>query len=919
MKKIIIILFIITSFLAAQEIDTITYKICINAGHGGHTSNDRPPATPAGYWESEGNITRALALETIFKNYGIVNVNDTTRAKFSIVMTRRHNRASDNLRLSSICAIANQNYSDWMQSIHSNATGLTNSTRHTTLLLYPGPTGDSRINGLSGYPKAPQEMALAAIMANNISKALQTTGTSLAGDWTFYGTNKPYLGVFRTLQVPGTLSEGTFHDYYPETYRLQNLDFRINESWAIAMSFFDQFNLPEPEMANLAGIVRTNEEKVNYPYGSGSDDQYKPVDSIKVTIYPVGSPDSSRIYHGNTTMYIDKYTPQWSQLELYTPINSNDWSAIDNRFDKDYNTGPNYDYYMNGYNNNHGYNRNNGFYLFDSLAYGSYVVIYEAPGFWPDTGSVTINDSKFFWTKNRFMISSAPPYIKSNTPQANETEHPAWEPIILGFSHAMDTAAVRNGLTLDPPAALIYTWNSTNKQLSLAFVGDRLEVETDYTLTLDSDSITGNRNQHLDGNGDGIGGDDFVLDFTTSPPDIYAPAIDVWFPSKYARHADLQPIISYTYDEVINTSVSIADKFRFYRTTGEDIEIPFEFDIYTLNGKSIVSLFPTQELERSNSYMRIVNSGISDLFGNTTTSNKTSGLIINSTIPYYADTLVIDAFSPSTIAGSWKQPGFSGSTVNLLAGLASANDRYVNHCNNSSYSMAISYTFDPEASDGLLRLVHVDGLETTSGKSFFDQGDVMQSWVFGDGSNNKFRYAVDDPSGTGVSEVSPWFDLDYIGWRLLKWDLRSGINGTWESVSDGTLDGELSFDSFQIEYIDSIGTNEGVIYIEDLVVMTPGGVAIQDTDVPANFSLEQNYPNPFNPTTAIRYQLPANGNVNLSVYDINGRQIANLINQYQSAGTYTVNFNAGPLPSGVYIARLQTELGAINRKMLLVK
>ncbi|MEA3391919.1 MAG: Ig-like domain-containing protein [Candidatus Marinimicrobia bacterium] len=909
MKKLIIILFIISSFLVAQEIDTVTYKICINAGHGGHTSNDRPPGTPAGYWESEGNLTRALALETIFKNYSIVDVNDTTRAKFSVIMTRRHNRHSDNLYLSSICQIANSNNSDWMQSIHSNATGLTASTRHTTLLLYPGPTGDSRINGLAGYPKCPAEMALASIMATNISKALQTTGTSLAGDWSFYGTGRPYLGVFRTLQVPGTLSEGTFHDYYPETYRLQNLDFRINESWAIALSFFDQFNLPEPEMANLAGIIRTYEEKVNYPYGTGSNDQYKPVDSIKITIYPVDSPDSSRIYNGNTTMYADKYAPQWSQITSGSPISSTNWATIDNSSD--------YDYYMNGYNNNHNYNRNNGFYLFDSLAYGSYVVIYEAPGFWPDTGSVTIDDSKFFWTKNRFMVSSVPPYVKTNTPKANEVEHPAWEPIILGFSHAMDTAAVRNGLILDPSADLIYTWNSTQKQLSLSFVGDSLEVETDYTLTLSADSIKGNREQHLDGNADGIGGDDFVLNFTTSPMDIYAPEISVWFPSKYARHADLQPILSFTYDELIDASVDHKDKFRFYRTTGDDIEIPFEYEVYTVNGQSIISLFPTQELERSTSYMRIVNKGISDLFGNTTTANLTSGLIINSTIPYYADTLVIDAFSPSTLSGSWKQPGFSGTTKNLIAGSASANSSYVNHCNNSSYSMAISYTFDPVAETGFLR-EYLD-VNSTPASRKFTNASVMQAWVFADGSNNKFRFAVDDPSGTGSHEVSPWFTLDYIGWRLLKWDLRAGINGTWEGVSDGTLDGQLNFDSFQIEYIDSLGSNEGVIYIEDLVVMTPGGVAISESDVPAEFSLEQNYPNPFNPTTAINYQLSEYSNVNLSVYDIHGRRVATLINEAQSAGTYSVDFHAGPLPSGVYIARLQTEMGAINRKMLLVK
>lgn len=890
MKRILIILLSLITLLSAQDLSG--KKLYINAGHGGHDSGDRPPINDAGYWEAEGNLTRALVVETLLTKMGA-----------TVVMSRRHNRSSDGVALSSLGSSASNQNCDWFHSIHTNASG-----GNSTLMLYSGFTGDPIINVSKVH--FPGMISLSNYMGNNLVAALQTTNYWHAGDYTFYGSGHNYLGVFRYLNIPGTLSESSFHDYWPNTYRLQNLDNRINDAYAIALAFVQYYGQPMPQFGNLAGIVRTTEETTNYEYIGGTNDQYKPIDSLVITVNP-----GNRVYYGNQTMYIDKYTPQWSQITTGSPINPSNWAAIDNRYTS--NHAYNYDYYMNGYNNNHGYNRNNGFYLFDSLAYGTYEVVFEAPGYWPDTTSVTINDSKFFWTKNFYMTSSAPPFVKTYTPKANEVEHPAWEPIILGFSHAMDTAAVRNGLTLDPPADLIYTWNSTQKQLSLSFVGDSLEVETDYTLTLSADSIKGNREQHLDGNADGIGGDDFVLNFTTSPMDIYAPEISVWFPSKYARHADLQPILSFTYDELIDASVDHKDKFRFYRTTGDDIEIPFEYEVYTVNGQSIISLFPTQELERSTSYMRIVNKGISDLFGNTTTANLTSGLIINSTIPYYADTLVIDAFSPSTLSGSWKQPGFSGTTKNLIAGSASANSSYVNHCNNSSYSMAISYTFDPVAETGFLR-EYLD-VNSTPASRKFTNASVMQAWVFADGSNNKFRFAVDDPSGTGSHEVSPWFTLDYIGWRLLKWDLRAGINGTWETISDGTLDGQLNFDSFQIEYIDSLGNNEGTIYIEDLVVMTPGGVAISESDVPVEFSLEQNYPNPFNPTTAISYQLPAYSRVNLSVYDIHGRRVATLINETQSAGTYSVDFHAGPLPSGVYIARLQTEMGAINRKMLLVK
>ncbi|MDZ7797231.1 MAG: N-acetylmuramoyl-L-alanine amidase [Candidatus Marinimicrobia bacterium] len=882
MKRFIIFLFIISSFLGAQEIDTITYKICVNAGHGGHDSNDRPPVTPAGFWESEGNLTKALVLETLFNEYGVADVDDPTRAQFDVIMTRRHNRSQDDLYLSSIAAMANSNNADWMHSIHSNAGG---GTAHYTLMLYPGPTGDPRINGISGYPKCPEEETLSTIMASNIHRALQTSGTMLAGDWSFYGTGGPYLGVFRTLQVPGVLSEGTFHDYYPETFRLQNLDFRINESWAIALSFYDLLDLPEPEFANVAGIVRTKDEIVNYTYRSGTNDKYMPVDSIVVTMNP-----GERKYYGNTTMYVDEYTPQWSKAGSG-------------------------DYYTNGANNNDGNNRQNGFFLFDSVDYGTYELVFEAPGFWADTTQITVDDSKFFWNRNFFMQSSRPPYVRAFSPKQNEEMHPAWEPLEFVFSNTMDSANVRSGLEIVPHADLLFHWNDDYTELSLSAAGDTLVVETNYTLTLKADSILANRNQKLDGNGDGTAGDDFVLHFTTSPPDIYPPAIDVWFPSKFARHDDLQPVISYIYDEYIDTTESIEDKYVLYQSSIDDL-VPTIFDMYFIDGRTIVSLFPTEELVRSTRYTRLVYSGISDLAGNITSSGQSTGLIINTSIPYYADTLVIDGFSPSTLTNAWKQPSYSGSTVNLLDGSATADSRIVNHSNGSSHSMKLYYKFAPDTT-GFLR-EYVDVGSTPAGRKFTDES-VMQAWVFGDGSGNLFRFAVDDPSGTGSHEVSPWFPIDFLGWRLLKWDLRDGVTGDWADISDGTLDGELNFDSFQIRYVDSLGNNEGTIYIEDLMVMTPGGVAVRETDIARDFVLEQNYPNPFNPVTAIPYRLSADTEIDLSIFDVSGKRIATLVNKYQQAGTYSVNFDAGHLPSGIYIARLRTSNGIKNRKMLLVK
>lgn len=86
-----------------------------------------------------------------------------------------------------------------------------------------------------------------------------------------------------------------------------------------------------------------------------------------------------------------------------------------------------------------------------------------------------------------------------------------------------------------------------------------------------------------------------------------------------------------------------------------------------------------------------------------------------------------------------------------------------------------------------------------------------------------------------------------------------------------------------------------------------------------DFYLSQNYPNPFNPTTIIEYSIPNNEHVILKVFDILGREVATLVNEQKSAGTYKVNFNAENLPSGVYIYKLSSGNYTTSRKMLMIK
>jgi hypothetical protein len=110
------------------------------------------------------------------------------------------------------------------------------------------------------------------------------------------------------------------------------------------------------------------------------------------------------------------------------------------------------------------------------------------------------------------------------------------------------------------------------------------------------------------------------------------------------------------------------------------------------------------------------------------------------------------------------------------------------------------------------------------------------------------------------------------------------------------------------------------IPILDLNFTPPVGVERENSGIPANFYVEQNYPNPFNPSTVIRFGITEATSVDLRVYDVLGREVAVLVsNQNLEAGSYTANFNAEGLSSGIYVYRITAGNNTTSMKMQLLK
>ncbi len=154
-----------------------------------------------------------------------------------------------------------------------------------------------------------------------------------------------------------------------------------------------------------------------------------------------------------------------------------------------------------------------------------------------------------------------------------------------------------------------------------------------------------------------------------------------------------------------------------------------------------------------------------------------------------------------------------------------------------------------------------------------------------------------------------------VGWRGLILKTTDG-GSTWTQQESNTSD-DLNDVFFSSPAKGWIVGEHGTI-----LSTTTGGVSTdveQQSIIPTRFSLSQNYPNPFNPTSTIAFSLPQASNVSLKVFDALGREIAILVNEFKSEGSYRVLFNGSSLSSGVYFYRLQAGRYVDTKKLILMK
>lgn len=191
------------------------------------------------------------------------------------------------------------------------------------------------------------------------------------------------------------------------------------------------------------------------------------------------------------------------------------------------------------------------------------------------------------------------------------------------------------------------------------------------------------------------------------------------------------------------------------------------------------------------------------------------------------------------------------------------------------------------------------------------------------------------PDNFTITNQNQWNSNPHLSWNFSSeadyWDgfnvYRKEAVGSWQKIAELSMLATSYTDqqtviqeagpriSYQVKAVNGSSLSDPTPSIQVVGdVYKKGGDKRKTT-----FKLNQNYPNPFNPTTSISYSIPTNEFVNLKIYDSLGKEVAELVNENQSAGEYSIDFNGENLPSGLYIYKIAAGKYSDTRKLMLIK
>ena len=659
------------------------------------------------------------------------------------IQLSRLNDSDPDVTLSNRVAAARTMGAHFLYSIHSDAPS---TTAYSSLLLYGGrrlvqngPIIEKTPEGGKQYGDilvGDLTSVLRAIRSNGDVRSDNSRGN--LGDWGFYysdgRTGGPYLGMNNHTACPSLLSEAGFHTNPAQNMQFVNREHKRMQAYSAYQSLVKYLS-----EKHLGG--RINPVQIGIATGFVFDNEtMAPVNGAKITIT-----------EGET---VKTYT-----TDTYASLPKK-YSFKPEEF-------------------------GNGFYWIEGFTPGATVNIkVEATGFETQETTLTIPTTIGATTidglgvKDFKLLNEMPAKVK-NVATTNDLSGKVIQryPMNVVFDRKMDKATVEAAVSFSPEAAVTFSWPN---DFTLRIDITQIAFETEYTLKIDG-SIAKNSvtNDFLDGNGDGTPGGDFTRVFTTGDLDQDPPKVVSYDPQGIQEEA-FRPIVRIEFDEYLNelsfghTPIVVTDK------DGNSIDGYHTYHAVA-TFKSVMHFFFYEDLLPQEKYTVTLAEGIADMYGNATETPFTFEFTAKPRTITQKQ-IIADFAAASWGTTGWWQPLASGTTTGINVDLTSTSAKTDVAYSSNSTSMRIDYLF--ESASGVIR-VH-----RRSNPSFTKAANTqMQYYLFGDGSNATFRLAVRPGTSDGSGAI--WsctpFTLNWVGWKLMTWDLFDNAKGQVWLAGDGAI------------------------------------------------------------------------------------------------------------------------------------
>ncbi len=534
---------------------------------------------------------------------------------------------------------------------------------------------------------------------------------------------------------------------------------------------------------------------------------------------------------------------------------------------------------------------NNGFFAFHDLAPATYQLTVSAADFDPQSKSVEVTAHDFSFI-DFSLISALPPIITQTFPENGATNFDVYKAIGFRFSRPMNRESVKAAFTINPVTPGHFIWSS-NDEVVLFEPDIKFIFEKEHRINITS-TATDTSGKFFDGNGDGQSGGDFSLEFTTQNFNDNIPVVLDHFPTRRDTGIFVKDIFEVEFNRELDSNSVNENTVMLTPLGGAKVKSRVWLSDIAQNK---ILIFPLEPLSTDIRHSITLDREISLEDGSQLGKNfiwqfetQTQPVQFN----------IVDNFKNGLL---WSDPNNSPQTIghNPDSTLFQISRKLAL---SDSSAGELQYEFVDNSG-----IIHVD----FTGENPANNSNTLEFgfYLYGDKNNNQVRLLFDDAD---VEKSTPLITISWEGWKLLRFPENELIElKAIELHASGANKGKIHFDDFFIT-----------------VPKNPVSVAseIFDDQSPENFLLVQNYPNPFNPETTIIYKVPSASSslqsASLSIYNLSGQIIKNLVQQKQPPGVYKTvwdgknNFGK-TVPSGLYIYQIDVGGKSESKKMILLK